>query len=87
MERKLLTKRGRALYKKRSQTVEPVFGQIKETRGCDRFLRRGKSACDSEWKLICTTHNLLKLWRRAVMNVKESGRRTLRGMVGEACWE
>jgi transposase len=86
MERKLLTKRGRALYKKRSQTVEPVFGQIKETRGCDRFLRRGKSACDSEWKLICTTHNLLKLWRRAVMNVKESGRRTLRGMVREACW-
>ena len=37
MERTLLTKRGRRLYKKRGQTVEPVFGQIKSTRGCDRF--------------------------------------------------
>ena len=63
MERTLLTKRGRRLYKKRGQTVEPVFGQIKSVRGCDRFLRRGKAACDSEWKVLCTTHNLLKLWR------------------------
>ncbi len=89
MERKLLTKRGRALYTKRSQTVEPVFGQMKGAQGCDRFLRRGKSACDSEWKLICATHNLLKLWRRIVMNAKESRRRTVHGMgrmVGEACW-
>jgi transposase len=63
MERKLLTKRGRALYKLRSQTVEPVFGQIKEVRGFDRFMRRGIDACRSEWSLICATHNLLKLWR------------------------
>lgn len=55
MERTLLTKRG--------QTVEPVFGQIKRTRGCDRFMRRGRQACDGEWKLLCATHNLLKLWR------------------------
>ena len=63
MERKLLTKRGRELYKKRSQTVEPVFGQIKDARGIDRFMRRGLSAADSEWKIICATHNLLKLFR------------------------
>lgn len=63
MERKLLTKRGRELYRKRSQTVEPVFGQIKDARGCDRFMRRGIQACASEWKLICATHNLLKMWR------------------------
>lgn len=30
MERKLLTKRGRALYRLRGQTVEPVFGQMKQ---------------------------------------------------------
>ena len=53
MERKLLTKRGRELYKKRSQTVEPVFGQIKDACGIDRFMRRGLSAADSEWKIIC----------------------------------
>lgn len=63
MERKLRTKRGRALYKKRSQMVEPVFGQIKARRGIRTFMRRGFEACAQEWKLICATHNLLKLWR------------------------
>ena len=63
MERTLLTKRGRRLYKKRGQTVEPVFGQIKSARGCDGFMRHGTAACDSEWKLLCATHNLLKRWR------------------------
>jgi transposase len=63
MERKILTKRGGALYKKRGQTVEPVFGQIKSCRGIERFMRRGFKACAQEWKLICATHNLLKLWR------------------------
>jgi len=65
MERKLLTERGRQLYKLRGQTVEPVFGQIKDVRGFDRFMRRGVEACRSEWSLICATHNLLKLWRSA----------------------
>ena len=63
MERKLLTKRGRELYKQRGQTVEPIFGQIKDNRGIRSFMRRGIEACAAEWKLICATHNLLKLWR------------------------
>lgn len=63
MERKLLTKRGRALYRKRGQIVEPVFGQIKTCQGILKFMRRGIEACAQEWKLICATHNLLKLWR------------------------
>jgi hypothetical protein len=63
MDRKLATKRGRALYRLRSQTIEPVFGQIKTVRGCDRFMRRGHDAVRSEWRLICATHNLLKLFR------------------------
>ena len=62
MERKLLTKRGKKLYKLRSQMVEPVFGQIK-AHGCDTFIRRGLEAVRSEWRLICATHNLLKLFR------------------------
>jgi len=60
MVRKLLTKRGGALYAKRRQIVEPVFGQIKSVRGCWRFMRRGRLACDREWQLICAGHNLLK---------------------------
>ena len=63
MERKLMTKRGRATYKKRSQTVEPVFGQIKDARGGKRFNLRGLDGASGEWKLLCGTHNLLKLWR------------------------
>lgn len=63
MERKLLTERGRELYKIRGQTIEPVFGQIKDVRGFDRFMQRGIEACRGEWSLICATHNLLKLWR------------------------
>jgi transposase len=65
MERKVATKPGQALYKLRSQIVEPVFGQIKDGRSVRRFQRRGKAAANSEWKLICATHNLLKLYRRA----------------------
>lgn len=67
MERKLLTRRGRKLYRIRGQTVEPAFGQIKSARGIDGFMRRGQSACDSEWKVITATHNLLKLWRSGKM--------------------
>lgn len=78
MERKLLTKQGKALYKLRSQTVEPVFGQTKECRACRTFLRRGTSAVNSEWRLICTGHNLLKLWR--------SGKFHLCMRQREACW-
>ena len=63
MERKLLTKRGRALYKKRSVLVEPVFGQMKEGQGFRRFKRRGLEANTSEATLVGTSHNLLKLWR------------------------
>ena len=62
MERKLLTKRGKGLYKLRGQTVEPVFGQIK-SRGGDSFMRRGLEAVRNEWRLICAAHNLLKLFR------------------------
>lgn len=41
MERKFLTKQGRALYKKRGVLVEPVFGQVKEGLGFRRFMRWG----------------------------------------------
>jgi transposase len=60
---KLNSEPGKACYAKRKQTVEPMFGQLKEHQGARRFLRRGLSACEAEWKLLCGTHNLLKLWR------------------------
>ena len=63
MKQKLKTEAGRALYRMRKAIVEPVFGQIKEWRGFRRFLLRGLQKVRAEWKLICLTHNLLKLFR------------------------
>ena len=62
MRYKLRTAEGRAVYKMRKAVVEPVFGQIKERRGFRRFLLRGLAKVRAEWKLICATHNLLKLY-------------------------
>jgi len=51
----------RSRYRLRKQTVEPVFGRIKEALGLRRFLQRGLSNVAVEWSLACTAHNLLKL--------------------------
>jgi hypothetical protein len=63
MTAELASEDGKTRYAKRKVTVEPVFGQIKEQQRARRFLRRGLGACQAEWKLLCGTHNLLKLWR------------------------
>jgi transposase len=61
--RKLRTKRGHALYALRKALIEPVFGLIKRARGFRQFLLRGCAKVQGEWALICTGHNLLKLFR------------------------
>ena len=63
MRRKLRTKKGKERYGLRKELPEPVFGQIKQVRGFDHFLLRGLENVSSEWKVICTGHNLLKLFR------------------------
>jgi hypothetical protein len=63
MERKLRTQRGRKMYRKRSEIVEPVFGQIQTVQDGKRCMRRGVRAARSEWRFTCGAHNLLKLWR------------------------
>jgi transposase len=68
MRSKLTTDRGRELYAQRKITVEPVFGQIKHNRKIDRFMRRGRSAAQSEWRLVAATHNLLKLHSHWIEN-------------------
>jgi len=65
MRRKLRTAEGRQIYSERKAIVEPVFGQIKEARGFRRFLLRGLDKVCGEWSLLCTTHNLLKLFRHS----------------------
>jgi transposase len=63
MRRVLATPTGAGLYRKRTAMIEPVFADTKFNRRIDRFQRRGRAACRSEWRLITATHNLLKLWR------------------------
>jgi len=63
MAAKVRTPAGKALYARRKVIVEPVFGQIKEARGFRRFLLRGLENIRGEWRLVCLTHNLLKIWR------------------------
>ena len=63
MSRKLHTRTGAAVYAARKGIVEPVIGQIKQARGFRQFLLRGFEKVQGEWALVCTTHNILKLYR------------------------
>jgi transposase len=63
MARKLHTKAGARVYAARKAIVEPVIGQIKQARGFRQFLLRGFEKVQGEWSLVCTTHNILKLYR------------------------
>ena len=72
MRTKLQTAAGRAVYALRKTIVEPVFGQIKDgPQAFRRFSFRGLAKVQAEWRLVCCTHNLLKLfragWRPAVV--------------------
>lgn len=66
MARKLQTQTGAAVYAARKAIVEPVIGQIKHARGFRQFLLRGFDKVQGEWSLVCTTHNVLKLYRLCI---------------------
>jgi transposase len=62
MAHRLKTALGQALYRLRKQTVEPVFGIIKEVMGFRRFLLRGRAKVSLEWTLVCVSYNLKRLF-------------------------
>ena len=72
MDRKLRTKRGRALYRQRGAAIEPEFGQMKDRQGADRFsmrsLARAAAASGSR-----SVHNLHKLRRGRAKNQGTGG--------------
>ena len=63
MNQKLKSQPGKQIYKKRKQTVEPVFGIIKEILGFRRFSLRGEAKTDAEWSLVCSAYNLKRLFK------------------------
>ncbi len=62
MAHRMKTQAGKTLYKLRKQTVEPVFGIIKEVLGFRRFLLRGREKVSLEWLLVCVSYNFKRLF-------------------------
>lgn len=65
MAHRMSTKPGQEIYKQRKQTVEPVFGIIKEVMGFRRFSLRGKKKAGTEWTLVCLAYNCKRLFNLA----------------------
>jgi transposase len=65
----LQSEHGGQRYRKRRQTVEPVFGHIKHNKGVTRFLRRGRVKVRTEWRLDMTGHNLAKLYNHQIASL------------------
>jgi hypothetical protein len=63
MARRLKTEEGKKIYKKRKETVEPVFGIIKQAMGFRQFLLRGLEKVNLEWELVCLSYNMKRLFR------------------------
>ena len=65
----LATEHGRRLYRRRKQTVEPLFGNTNHNSGVYRFHRRGRIKVHLEWRLLMMTHNLTKVHRHQLAAV------------------
>jgi transposase len=63
MQYRLQTIEGRAQYRLRQQTVEPVFGIIKSVIGFRQFLLRGLQKVELEWQWVCLAYNFKRLHR------------------------
>ena len=50
MKKALESERGRELYRLRKQSVEPVFGIVKQALGFRQFLLRGLDKVNLEWQ-------------------------------------
>jgi transposase len=59
----LASEHGHERYRKRKQTVEPLFGNTKHNGGFYRFHRRGRTKVRLEWRLLMMTHNITKVHR------------------------
>jgi transposase len=52
-----------ALMRQRSGLIEPVFATIKQAMGFRRWTVRGLDNVRTQWALLCTAHNLRKLYQ------------------------
>ena len=66
MKERMARRSNRATYKLRKETVEPVFGIIKEAMGFRRFSMRGKSKVEDEWTLVTCAYNIKRMFNIGV---------------------
>ncbi len=66
MRRVLSSDLGRDTYRKRQQSIEPVYGHTKHNRKIYRLNYRGRKAVRTEWRLVMLSHNLTKLHRHQI---------------------
>lgn len=64
MKRRIDSERGRYEYSRRLGIVEPVFGNIRNTKRLNRFTLRGRRKVSTQWQLFCLVHNIEKIQRR-----------------------
>lgn len=72
MKERLETDDGKALYSKRKQTVEPVFGIIKSVMGFRRFNLRGRAKAAAEWTLVSLAYNCKRLNRLKISQAQHA---------------
>jgi transposase len=72
MKRKIDSPQGRYEYGRRLATIEPVFGNIRHTKGLNRFTLRGRRKVNAQWQLYCLVHNIEKLQRYGRLDPRRS---------------
>lgn len=68
MKRKIDSDVGRHRYSRRLGIIEPIFGNLRHTKGLNRFTLRGRRKVSTQWQLYCMVHNIEKLQRYAILN-------------------
>ena len=63
MRQKIDSIKGRLIYNRRLGTAEPPFAHIRSMLRLDRFTLRGKRKVNTQWRMYCIVHNLLKVHR------------------------
>jgi hypothetical protein len=66
LQHSLRTKRGRTIYAKRGESVQPVFGQMKHRQGARQSSMRGLGTCRGAWHGHAAVHALETLHRTSI---------------------
>jgi len=74
MAAKMRLDTGKAEYKKRSETVEWIFGNIKQNMKFREFLTRGLDSVRTEYNLVCSAHNLKIIWGKLSKDAAVTGK-------------